>query len=135
MTGLNIRELTNQAYSARNFFSIFWLDVGEEVSGGVCLVGKLSDVQTSHGACFLAEEWSLGDEEKVESREWYQVDTEFSEVTVKFTRESKRASNTASGLCDQTVQLLVGWLVVLEDVVVDVIQGFVVDDESFIRVF
>merc|ERR1719167_1816566 len=55
--------------------------------------------------------------------------------SVQFTRESKGASNTTSCLCNQTIQLLVCRLLILENVVVDVVQGFVVNDESFIRIF
>jgi len=92
-------------------------------------------IESDLAASSLLEERSLGHQEKVKSRERNQVDSQLSKVSVQFTRESKRGRDSARGLGHKSVQLAVRGLIVLEDVVVDIVQSFVVDDEGFVRVF
>jgi len=53
--------------------------------------------------------WSESDHEEMESWERNKVDSEFSKIRVKLTRESDRTSNTRHSNGDEMVQVTIGW--------------------------
>ena len=54
-------------------------------------------------------QWSKTSHEEVETREWDQVDSQFSEVGVQLTWESEAASDTRHSSRDQVVEVTVSW--------------------------
>ena len=53
--------------------------------------------------------WSETNHEEMESWEWDQVDSEFSEIRIKLTWESDRASNTRHSNRNEMVKITIGW--------------------------
>ena len=71
----------------------------------------------------------------MESGEGDQVDSELSEIGVELTWESEAAGDTGKGGRDEMVKITVGWGGELEGSEADVVQSFVVDANTDVRVF
>ena len=98
------------------------------------LLGQLLDRETLILLGVLGEEGSETDQEKVETGEGDQVNSQLAKIRIKLTRETERASDTAHDLGDKTVQVTVGGGVQLQSFVADLVQGFVIDTEHLISV-
>jgi len=61
------------------------------------LLGELGDGQSSVLLATSAGQGSESRHEEVESREWYHVDSEFSEVGIELTWESQAGGDTGHG--------------------------------------
>ena len=99
------------------------------------LLGKLGD---SEGSVLLRSSGGQGGEthhEEMETGERDQVDSQLSEVRVELTRETEAASDTGHSGGDQVVQVTVGGGGQFEGSEADIVQGFVVDDHTFVGVF
>ena len=99
------------------------------------LLGEFGD---SEGSVLLRSSGGQGGEthhEEVETGEGDQVDSQLSEVRVELTRETEAASDTGHGGGDQVVQVTVGGGSKFQGSEADVVQGFVVDDHTFVGVF
>ena len=70
----------------------------------------------------------------MESWEWDQVDSEFSEIGVQLSGESEAACNTGNGGGHEMVEITISWGGELEGSEADVIKGFVIDNLHFIGV-
>ena len=71
----------------------------------------------------------------METREWDQVDGEFTEIRVELTWETDGAGDTAHAGRDEMVEISIGWGGELEGTEADIVKGFVVNDHDFVGVF
>jgi hypothetical protein len=79
--------------------------------------------------------WSETNHEEMESWERNKVDSEFSKIGVKLTRESDRASNTRHSNRNEMVKITIGWSGKFKSSEADIIEGFVINNLDFISVF
>jgi hypothetical protein len=70
----------------------------------------------------------------VKSGERNQVDSQFSKVRVKLTRESKAAGDSRHGSRDEMVKISVGGSSKLESSETDIVESFVVNDHALISI-
>ena len=70
----------------------------------------------------------------METWEWHEVDSEFSQVRVELTWESEAASDTRKGGRNEMVQITVGWGGELEGSEADIVKGLVVNAHDIIGV-
>ena len=71
----------------------------------------------------------------MESWERNKVDSEFSKIGVKLTRESDRASNTRHSNRNKMVKITIGWSGKFKSSEAYIIEGFVINNLDFISVF
>jgi hypothetical protein len=74
------------------------------------------------------------DHEEVQTREGDHVDCEFSEIRVELTGESETGGDTRHDSRDEVVEISVGGSIEFEGTNADIVQGFIVNAESLIRV-
>ena len=65
---------------------------------------------------------------------WHQVSLELSNIDVKGTIESEGSSQGGDNLGNESVQVGVGWSLDIEVSSADIIDGFVIEDNSDISV-
>jgi len=61
---------------------------------------------------------------------WHQVGLEFGDIDVKGTIESEGSSQGGDNLGNESVQVGVGWSLDIEISSADIIDGFVIEDNS-----
>jgi len=71
----------------------------------------------------------------MESWEWDQVDSEFSEIRVELTWETDGASSTRHGNRDEMVKITISWGGELKSSETDIVESFVINDHALIGVF
>ena len=71
----------------------------------------------------------------MESWEWDQVNSELSEIGVELTWESEAAGDTGESSRNEMVKITIGWGGELKGSEADIIQGFVINNHTFIGVF
>ena len=71
----------------------------------------------------------------MESWEWDQVDSQFSEIGVELTWESEAAGDTGESGGNEMVKITVGWGGELKGSEADIIKGFVINAHNLIGVF
>ena len=79
-------------------------------------------------------QWSESDHEKVQTWKWNHVHCQFTQIRIQLTRETQTGGHTRHDSRDQVIQVTVGWSGELESTEANVIQSFIVNAESFIRV-
>ena len=70
----------------------------------------------------------------METWEWDQVDSQFSEIGVQLTWESEAAGDTGEGSRDQVVKITVGWGGELEGSEADIVKSLVINAHDLIGV-
>jgi len=73
--------------------------------------------------------------EEVQTWEGHQVDGELSQVRIKLTGEPQTAGDAGHGGRDEVVKVTVGGGGELEGSEADVVEGFVINDHTFVSVF
>ena len=72
--------------------------------------------------------------EEVETREWNHVQCKLAQVTVELTRERETAGCSAHGSRDEIVEVATVWCRQLESTEADVLQRFIVEAATLVRV-
>lgn len=75
----------------------------------------------------------VGDQGEMDTRVWYQVGLEFGQVNVQGAVESQRGGDRWYNLADQSVQVRVRWSLDVQVTSADIVDRFVVDHESAVR--
>jgi hypothetical protein len=98
----------------------------------------LSEFRNSEGTVLLrstAGKWGKTRHEKVETWEWDHVDSEFTEIGVKLTRESEACGDTGHGGGDEVVKVTVRWGGKFKSSEADIVESFVINGVGFVSVF
>jgi len=115
--------------------SVSWVGSAHHVLGVEHLLGQFWNGQSTVLLTSSGSQWGESGHEEVETWEWNQVDSQFSEVRVQLTWESEAASDTRHGGGHEVVEVSVGWGGQFEGSEADVVQCFVIDDHDFISIF
>merc|ERR1712166_1671084 len=74
------------------------------------------------------------DHEEMQTREWDQIDSELTQVTVQLTREAKASCHATHGCTEEMVQISVSWSSQLQCAETDVVESLVVKKHAFIGI-
>lgn len=111
-----------------------WVARCHHVAGVKHLLGEL---RHGEGSVLLAATRRQGGKpwhEEVEAWEWHHVDRQLPQIGVELSGESQRGGDPTHGHADQVVEVPVGGRGELQRAEANVVEGFVVDAEGFVRV-
>merc|ERR1712157_16255 len=98
-------------------------------------IGDFSNSQLLVISFLGRDDWGIGGQRKVDSRIRDQVGLEFGQIDVQSTIESQRSGDRRDNLSDQSVQVGVSGSFNIQISSADIIDSFVIDHKSNIRVF
>jgi len=96
------------------------------------LKSKVLDLEALVGRLVARYDWRIADEWIVDTWVWYQVGLELVQVDVESTVESQAGSDGADNLSNESIQVLVVRTRDVEVTATDIVDSFVVDQESTI---
>jgi len=99
------------------------------------LLGQFGDGQSSVLLRSSGGQGSETDHEEVESGEGDQVNSQFSQIRVKLTGESKTTGNSGHSNGNQMVKITVSGGGQFQGSETDIVKSFVIDDHTFVGVF
>ena len=70
----------------------------------------------------------------MQTRERHHVDAHFAQITVELAGEAEAGSTSRQSRGDQMVQVSVGWCGQLQSSEANIVESFVVDGESHVRI-
>jgi len=97
----------------------------------------LSELRHGEGAVLLrasGSEWCEASHVKVQPREWHQVHSHLTEVTVELSRETKTTGGAGKSCGDQVVQISVSWSGKFQSAETYVIEGLIVKEVAGVGV-
>jgi len=106
----------------------------EEVSGLEGLVGDITDGVGVMVLLLLVDNRGEAGGHEVKTRERNQVGLELIHVDVQFTLESKGSGHGRHNLRDQSVEVLISWLLDIKSLLADIIDGLVIQNEGHLSV-
>jgi hypothetical protein len=104
------------------------------VLGIECLLSQLGDGKNTESLGANGSERCESDQEEMQTGEWNHVNGKLSKITVKLTRETKRAGGTGDGISDQVVQVTVAGVGKLESAEADIIKSFVIKRKALVSI-
>jgi hypothetical protein len=104
------------------------------VLGIKALLSQLRNGESTVLLASTARQWSVSHHEEVKTRERNHVHGKLAEIAVELTRESKTASGTTDGSCNQVIQVTIGWSGELEGTEANVVQCLIVKSETLISI-
>jgi len=127
-------NITSVQHATGHVFTVTWITFDHLVGR---LKGGVGDF--SNGELFMVgflggDDWSIGGEREMDTWVWYQVGLEFSKIDVEGTIKSEGGSDGADDLSNKSVQVGVGWSFDVEITSADIVDGFIVNHESTVRV-
>lgn len=85
-------------------------------------------------AAVAGDDWSVGDQGVVDTRERHQVGLEFGQVDIKGTIEAEAGSNRADHLSDQAIEVLKAGARNVQIAAADIVNGLVIHQEGAVGV-
>ena len=128
-------DITSVKETASHVLSVTRVTFNHLVGWLKARVGDFSDSQLFVVSLFSRNDWSIGDQRKVDTWVRYQVGLELGQINVEGTVESKGGSDGGDDLSNQSVQVGVGRPFNVKVASANVIDGLVINHESTVRVF
>jgi len=127
-------DITSVHKAASHIFTVSWIAFSHHGSWLECWVGDFSNWKLFVICFFGRNDWCIWWKHKVNSWIWDQVGLEFSYINVKSTIESKWSSQWWNDLSNKSVQVGVCWSFDIKVSSANIINGFVIEDNSDISV-
>lgn len=127
-------NITTVQQAAGHVLSVTGIALDHLVVGLEARVGDLRDRQVLVTSLGSRDDRSISDQGEVNSGVRDQVGLEFVQIDVKGTIETKGSSDGGNNLSDQTVQVGVGGTLNIQVATADIVDSFIIDHESNIRV-
>jgi len=127
-------NITTVQQAAGHVLSVTGIALNHLVVGLEARVGDLRDRQVLVTSLGSRDDRSISDQGEVNSGVRDQVGLEFVQIDVKGTIETKGSSDGGNNLSDQTVQVGVGGTLNIQVATADIVDSFVINHESNIRV-
>jgi hypothetical protein len=99
------------------------------------LEGQVADFEALVGVTIAGDNWSVADKRVVNARVRHQVGLELVQIDIERSVKAKTGGDGADDLGNQAVEMLVAGTRDVKVAMADVIHGFVVNEESAVRVF
>jgi len=128
-------DITSVKETASHVLSVTRVTFNHLVGWLEARVGDFSDSQLFVVSLLSRDNWSVGDQRKVDTWVRYQVGLELSQIDVEGTIKTKGSSDGRNDLSNQSVQVGVGRTFNVKVASANVIDGLVINHESTVRVF
>ena len=115
--------------TCRHVSSMGWITLGHHTWRLKNTVGNLSNRKWFMECLFSRDNWRIRSQHKVNSRVWYQVSLEFSNINIKGSIESKGCSEGWNNLSNKSVQVSVSWSLNIQFSLAHIIKCFIVKTE------
>ena len=127
-------DLTTEDGSDSEVSSLSWIRSSHHVLGIKHLLSELRDTQGTELVASTRSQGSETNHEEVQTGERDHVDGKFSEIRVELTGETETGGDARHDCRDKVVKVSVGGSIEFKSTNADIVQGFIVDTESLIRV-
>lgn len=127
-------DVTTVQHTASHVLAMTGVAFHHLVGGLEACVCDLGDGKLFMVGLLGRDDWRVRDQWEVDTGVRHQVSLELGEVHIQSAVESQRSSDRGDNLSDETIQVGVGWALNVEITAADVIDGFIVDHESTVRV-
>ena len=127
-------DLATENGSDSEVSSLSWIGSSHHVLRIKHLLGQLRNTEGTELVASTRCQGSETDHEEVQTRERDHVDCKFSQIRVELTGESETGGDARHDCRDKVVKISVGGSIEFKSTNADIVQGFIVDTESLIRV-
>uniref|UniRef100_K3X1R8 Secreted protein n=1 Tax=Globisporangium ultimum (strain ATCC 200006 / CBS 805.95 / DAOM BR144) TaxID=431595 RepID=K3X1R8_GLOUD len=128
-------DITTVHETRGHVLAVAWVTLGHHRGWFKDAVGDFSDRQLLVVRLLSRDHWRVRAQHEVDTWVWHQVGLEFRDINVQRTIETERRGERRDDLRNQTVQVGVRWAFNVERAATDIVDGFVVEHHSDIRVF
>jgi len=128
-------DITSVQETARHVLTVSWIAFNHLVGWLEASVGDLGNGELFVVGFLGGDDWSVGGQWEMDSWVWDQVSLELSQINVQRTVESEGSGDGGNDLCDDSVQVGVGWSFDVQVSSANIVHSFVIDHESAIGVF
>jgi len=98
------------------------------------LLSQLWDADGMKLSTSTGDQWSKSDHEEVQTWEGNHIDSEFSEIRVELTRETKTSGYAGHNEGNEVVEVAVGRGIEFESTNADIVQCLIVNTECLVRI-
>ena len=127
-------DISSVQHTAGHVLAVTGVTLHHLVGGLKYCIGDLSNGELLMVGLLSRDDWGIGGQREVDTGVGHQVGLEFSQVDVQGTIEPQRGGDGADDLCNQTVEVGVGWTLDVQVTTADVIDSLVVNHECAVRV-
>merc|ERR1711965_37509 len=127
-------DVTSEEQTASHVLAVTWIALHHLIGWLEAGVGYLSYCKLFMVGLLSRDNWSVSSQREMNPRVGHQVGLELSEIHIESTIEPERSSDGGHNLSNETIQVGVRWSLDVQVATADVVDGFVVDHESAVRV-
>lgn len=128
-------DITTVKQAASHVFAVTGVTFNHLVGGFEARVGDFSNSQLFVVSFLGRDDGGISDEGEVDTGVGDQIGLELSQIDVEGTIETERSSDRRDNLSNQTIQVGVGGAFDIEVAAADIVDSFVINHESTVRVF